>query len=91
VNVPLVRTVRDALDAEGFDHVRIIVSGGFNPVRIAAFEEQGAPVDAYAVGSWLLRGSRDFTADVVCVDGRPVAKEGRRLRPNDRLEPVRTG
>jgi nicotinate phosphoribosyltransferase len=91
VNVPLVRKVRGALDAEGFNHVRIIVSGGFNPARIAAFEEQDAPVDAYAVGSWLLRGSRDFTADVVAVDGQPVAKAGRRLRPNDRLQPVRTG
>ena len=88
VNVPLVRMVRAALDAEGFDHVRIIVSGGFDPARIASFEDQGAPVDAYAVGSWLLRGSRDFTADVVAVDGEPFAKAGRHLRPNPRLEPV---
>jgi nicotinate phosphoribosyltransferase len=89
VNVPLVRLVREALDGEGFSHVRIIVSGGFDAARITAFEEAGAPVDAYAVGSWLLRGSRDFTADVVAVDGRPVAKAGRRLRPNPRLERVR--
>ena len=88
VNVPLVRLVRDALDAEGFDHVRIIVSGGFTAERIAAFEAQDAPVDAYAVGSALLRGSIDFTADVVAVDGRPMAKKGRTLRPNPRLQPV---
>ncbi|MFP5318232.1 MAG: quinolinate phosphoribosyl transferase [Acidimicrobiia bacterium] len=88
VNVPLVRLVREALDAEGFGHVRILVSGGFDPARIAAFEAAGAPVDAYAVGSSLLRGSRDFTADVVEVDGRPLAKAGRRRRPNPRLEPV---
>jgi nicotinate phosphoribosyltransferase len=88
VNVVLVRLVREALDAEGFEHVRIIVSGGFNAERIAAFEAEGAPVDAYAVGSALLQGSRDFTADVVAVDGREMAKEGRRLRPNSRLEPV---
>ena len=36
------------------------------------------PVDAYGVGSSLLRGQNDFTADVVRVDGRPVAKVGRR-------------
>jgi nicotinate phosphoribosyltransferase len=88
VNVPLVRMVREALDAEGFMHVRIIVSGGFTAERIAAFEDQDAPVDAYAVGSALLQGSCDFTADVVAVDGRPMAKEGRRLRPNPRLVTV---
>jgi nicotinate phosphoribosyltransferase len=88
VNVPLVELVRSRLDAEGFGHVRIIVSGGFDAARITAFEAEGAPVDAYAVGSWLLRGSRDFTADVVAVDGEPFAKAGRHLRPNPRLEPV---
>lgn len=88
VNVPLVRFVRAALDAEGFGHVRILVSGGFDPARIAAFEAAEAPVDAYAVGSSLLRGNRDFTADVVEVEGRPLAKAGRHLRPNPRLERV---
>ena len=88
VNVPLVRLVRDALDAEGFEHVKIIVSGGFTAERITAFEAQDAPVDAYAVGSALLRGSIDFTADVVAVDGRAIAKKGRRFRPNSRLRPV---
>jgi len=88
VNVPLVRLVRGALDAEGYGHVRIIVSGGFDEHRIAEFERAGAPVDAYAVGSALLRGRADFTADVVAIDGRPAAKAGRRLRPNPRLEPV---
>ncbi len=88
VNVPLVRLVREALDAEDFDHVRIIVSGGFTAERIAAFESEQAPVDAYAVGSALLRGSIDFTADVVAVEGRPLAKKGRVFRPNSRLRPV---
>ncbi len=88
VNVPLVRLVRGALDAEGFEHVKIIVSGGFTAERIAAFEAQDAPVDAYAVGSALLRGSTDFTADVVAVNGRPTAKKGRTFRPNERLVPV---
>jgi nicotinate phosphoribosyltransferase len=40
------------------------------------------------VGSSLIRGANDFTADVVMVDGRPVAKVGRRYNPNPRLEPV---
>jgi nicotinate phosphoribosyltransferase len=77
--------VRRALDEAGFRHVRIVVSGGFNPAKITAFEAAGAPVDAYGVGSSLLRGSNDFTADVVRVDGRAVAKAGRGERPNPRL------
>jgi nicotinate phosphoribosyltransferase len=85
----LVRAVREALDAEGFRHVRIVVSGGFDVARITAFEEGGVPVDAYGVGSSLIRGANDFTADVVMVDGRPCGKAGRGVRPNPRLEPVR--
>ena len=85
----LVRLVRDALDAEGFEGVRIVVSGGFTAERITRFEEEGVPVDAYGVGSSLIRGANDFTADVVVVEGRPCAKVGRELRPNPRLERVR--
>jgi nicotinate phosphoribosyltransferase len=88
VNERLVRKVRDALDRDGFEHVRIVVSGGFDAERITAFEDHGAPVDAYGVGSALLRGDNDFTADVVLADGRPAAKVGRRYRPNPRLELV---
>jgi nicotinate phosphoribosyltransferase len=84
----LVRKVRRALDEAGHERVRIVVSGGFTPERIAAFEEAGTPVDAYGVGSVLIRGRNDFTADVVRVDGRPCAKVGRRERPNPRLSPV---
>ncbi len=88
VNERLVRKVRDALDAEEFGDVRIVVSGGFGVHKIRAFEERGVPVDAYGVGSSLIRGANDFTADVVMLDGRPVGKVGRRLRPSARLERV---
>ena len=81
-------TVRAALDAAGHEHVRIVVSGGFDAAKIRRFEALGAPVDSYGVGSSLLRGQNDFTADVVRVDGRERAKAGRRYRPNPRLEPV---
>jgi nicotinate phosphoribosyltransferase len=84
----LARRVRAALDDAGHAHVRIVVSGGFDAEKIARFEAEGAPVDAYGVGSSLLRGQNDFTADVVRVDGRPVAKVGREEHPNPRLEPV---
>ncbi|MGE5690470.1 MAG: quinolinate phosphoribosyl transferase [Pseudomonadota bacterium] len=88
VNERLVWKVREALDAEGFGHVRIVASGGFTKEKITAFEEAGVPVDAYGVGSSLIRGSNDYTADIVVADGRPAAKVGRRFRPNDRLELV---
>jgi nicotinate phosphoribosyltransferase len=88
VNARLVRNVRDALDRDGFERVRIVASGGFTTEKIRQFEESGVPVDAYGVGSSLIRGSNDFTADVVMTDGRPSAKVGRWYRPNPRLELV---
>jgi len=88
VNEQLVRKVRDALDSQGFGDVKIVVSGGFTVERIRAFEERGVPVDAYGVGSSLIRGENDFTADVVVADGVEVAKVGRKLHPNPRLERV---
>ena len=68
--------------------MRIVCSGGFDAGRIRHFEAEDAPVDAYGVGSSLLRGHNDFTADVVLLDGQPAAKVGRGHRPNPRLEPV---
>src|SRR6266704_1722216 len=88
VNPQLVCNVRRALDADGFRHVRIVVSGGFTVDKIRQFEEQGVPVDMYGVGSSLFQGRFDFTADVVRVEGKPLAKVGRSYRPNPRLEPV---
>jgi nicotinate phosphoribosyltransferase len=88
VNERLVRKTRDALDAAGFGHVQIVVSGGFTVEKIRDFEERGVPVDAYGIGSSLIRGANDFTADVVLTDGRPSGKFGRRLRENPRLELV---
>jgi nicotinate phosphoribosyltransferase len=88
VNPRLVEKVRDALDAEGFERVRIVVSGGFDAERITEFEEKGVPVDSYGVGSSLIRGDNDFTADVVLTDGRHSAKVGRRYIANPRLELV---
>jgi len=81
--------------------IQIVATGGFNEARIRAFEEAGAPVDVYGVGSAFLSNSTvegtntDFTADVVRVrvDGRwvPMAKAGRTADPNPDLEPVVLG
>jgi nicotinate phosphoribosyltransferase len=88
VNPRLVWKVRDALDGAGFGDVKIVVSGGFTAEKIRRFEQDGVPVDAYGVGSSLIRGANDFTADIVKTDGVPTAKAGRRQRPNPRLEEV---
>ena len=88
VNERLVRKVREALDRDGFEQVKIVASGGFDAERIREFERRGVPVDSYGVGSALIRGENDFTADIVMTDGRPSAKVGRRFRPNPRLELV---
>src|SRR5207248_3857139 len=77
VNPQLCRLVRQALDREGFEHVKIVASGGFNVAKIERFERERVPVDAYGVGSAFFQGTYDFTADVVMVEGRPNAKAGR--------------
>ncbi len=89
VNERLVRKVRAALDEDGFERVRIVASGGFTVEKIEQFERNGVPIDAYGVGSSLIRGENDFTADIVLTDGRPAGKVGRRFRPSERLELVR--
>jgi nicotinate phosphoribosyltransferase len=84
----LVEMTRKTLDKQGFGHVKIIVSGGFSPDRIAEFERRQVPVDAYGVGSYLMRGVNAFTADIVKLAGKPCAKVGRQYTPNPRLELV---
>lgn len=86
VNPKLVKLVRNALDKEGFKSVKIVVSGGFDEDKIKRFEKEKTPVDAYGVGSSLLKGNNDFTADVVKVDGKKVSKVGRKYAPNSRLQ-----
>jgi nicotinate phosphoribosyltransferase len=88
VNARLVWKVRNALDDGGFEQVRIVVSGGFTAEKIREFEDHDVPVDAYGVGSSLIRGSNDFTGDIVITDGLPSAKVGRHYRDNSRLELV---
>jgi nicotinate phosphoribosyltransferase len=85
----LVQLLREALDRQGYPHVRIVASGGFDADKIRRFEALGVPVDVYGVGSALVHGSGfDHTADIVRVGGRPLAKTGRRYVPSERLHRV---
>jgi len=85
----LVFKARKALDRNGFNFVKIIVSSGFNEEKIRRFRELGVPFDAVGVGSALFREKVDFTADIVKVGGRRLSKVGRAYRPNVRLKPVK--
>ncbi|HET7579897.1 MAG TPA: nicotinate phosphoribosyltransferase [Bacillales bacterium] len=88
VNPELIFALRRALDDHGFDHVKIVASGGFNVEKIKRFEEMQVPVDMYGVGRSLLEIQIGFTGDNVLLNGEPQAKAGRRYRPNPRLEKV---
>jgi nicotinate phosphoribosyltransferase len=78
VTADLVLEVRARLDQAGYQHVRIIVSGGLSPDRIRYFKDAGAPVDSFAVGSYISGATPiDFTGDLKEIDGMPIAKRGR--------------
>lgn len=91
VTPELVKEVRARLDLEGFEHVKIFVSGGVDPERISVFKDTRAPVDGFGIGS-AISGAQpiDFTADIKEIEGRPVAKRGRipGVTPNPRLKRV---
>ncbi|MEC2071784.1 nicotinate phosphoribosyltransferase [Alkalihalophilus marmarensis] len=87
-NPVLLFALREALDKEGFNHVKIVATGGFNAKRIESYEEQGVPIDIYGVGGSLLKIHIGFTGDNVLLNGEHEAKAGRRYRDNPRLELV---
>jgi nicotinate phosphoribosyltransferase len=85
----IVEVLRETLDRQGYRHVRIVASGGFDAAKIRRFEELGVPVDVYGVGSALVHGEGfDHTADIVRVEGRSLAKTGRSFVESDRLHAV---
>ncbi len=88
VSAELVRSVRRALDRWGCRRLKIVASGGFDADKIRRFEASHVPVDAYGVGSALVRNRIDITADIVEYDGRSCAKIGRRMGARSRLERV---
>jgi nicotinate phosphoribosyltransferase len=91
VTADLVHEVRARLDQAGFTHVKIVVSGGLTPERIGYYKDAAAPVDSYAVGSYISGATPiDFTGDIKEIDGRPIAKRGRipGVTPSPRLKRV---
>jgi nicotinate phosphoribosyltransferase len=86
----LVFNVRRALDGEGYQHVKIVVSGGFTAERIRQFERNRVPVDAYAVGSAFFSGTGrfDFTADIVALEEGGNWRECHKVGRTERLNPA---
>lgn len=86
VTPALVQEIRARLDQRGFQKVKIFVSGGLTPERIADLSEAGA--DAFGVGSFISSTHPlDMTMDLKEIEGRPLAKRGRipGITPNPRL------
>ena len=91
VTPDLVKEVRARLDQAGYEHVKIVVSGGIDAERIRLFVDNDAPVEAFGVGSAVSSAQPiDFTADIKVVEGKPVAKRGRipGITDNPRLRKI---
>ncbi len=72
----LVKELRAKLDLEGFNEVKIFVSGGLTPEKIKVLIEAGA--DSFGVGSFISAASPiDMTMDLKMIAGKAVAKRGR--------------
>ena len=85
----LIFALRKALDDEGFDYVKITVSSSFSAEKIKEWKEAGVPVSMYGVGTYFVNNTTcGFTGDLVMLDGKPEAKEGRANYPSDRLKKV---
>ncbi|WP_129596832.1 nicotinate phosphoribosyltransferase [Anaerophilus nitritogenes] len=85
----LVRELRAKLDINGYNHVKIFVSGGLTPEKIRLLSDAGA--DSFGVGSYISGAAAiDMTMDIKEVGGRPVAKRGRipGIIENDKLKRI---
>ena len=83
----LSKRARELLDDAGLQDVTIFASGGLDELDIARLVADGAPIDAYGVGTDLVvsvdRPAIDIAYKLVEYGGRPVAKysEGKRSYP----------
>ncbi|HQO35519.1 MAG TPA: nicotinate phosphoribosyltransferase [bacterium] len=72
----LLEEVRWELDLRGFQHVKILVSGGLTDQTIPPLNPY---VDGYGVGTFISNSPVvDFSLDIVEIEDEPVAKRGKR-------------
>jgi len=71
----ILEEVRWELDLRGYDHVKLVVSGGVDEYLI---QELNPVCDAYGVGTAIADAPIiDFSFDIVEIDGKPIAKRGK--------------
>lgn len=73
----MIKKLRGSLNKVGANHVKIIVSSGFDVEKIKHFEKLKTPVDIYGIGGSLMKINNSFTGDAVEMNGKIVAKIGR--------------
>jgi nicotinate phosphoribosyltransferase len=72
----LLREIRWELDLRGFKHVKVFISGGLDEQKIAALRELA---DGFGVGTRISNAPTvNFAMDIVEIDGKPMAKRGKR-------------
>lgn len=72
----ILEEVRWELDYRGFDHVKLIASGGIDEYEMARLNPL---VDAYGVGTAIANAPvLNFALDIMEIDGKPMAKRGKR-------------
>jgi len=71
--------MREALDAAGFEKVRIVASSGFGVEKCSVMADANTPIDVVGTGSFIPeQWSETYaTADIVAYDGEPMVKVGR--------------
>ena len=79
VSAAAIWRMRECLNAEGFDKVKIVVSSGFSPAKCRLMAAAQAPIDVVGTGSYLPdKWSETYaTADIVEYAGVPRVKVGR--------------
>ncbi len=85
VSAAAIWSLREALNAEGFDRVKIVASSGFGPAKCKLMAEANAPIDVIGTGSYLpdIWSETYATADIVEYDGEPRVKVGREFLLRD--------
>lgn len=72
----LAKEIRWELDLRGFKHVKIFLSGGIDEEKILQYN---VIADAYGVGTAISNAPvMDFSMDIVEIDGKPIAKRGKK-------------
>lgn len=72
----ILKEVRWELDYRGFPQVKLFISGGLDEAEIRRLNPMA---DAYGVGTAISNAAvMNFALDLVEIDGRPIAKRGKR-------------